>query len=395
MPEKNDVVCTGMGITTPFAATVGEFQRHLMSEERLENWLHRPADAGGFDKPGVCSINEHLFADIRGAKYFDKCTKLLYSTVSQFIGENGYGGSNNSGTAISVGTAYSSLSDFMEFLLSFENGGPRGINPILFPNTVHNCPASQLAILLKVTGANITVTNGLCSGLDALAVGMEFARTGRATRVIVGGVDEKSDYLKTGIEACLNECSEAQVEVVEAAGAIAIETRESAERRNATIYGKIVSYAQGFFPGGVHEDCQLSGLIEATIRNALAAADLSIDDIGTISLSLNGLPSLDKAELIAIARLLEDTRIPKSLVALKRLVGETGGATGILQVIAAFSGADSALLRNHAHVLPEDFVRRNKAKLSEVAHSPYCLVNNVDWAGHFTSAILKRGDGLQ
>lgn len=395
MTKQTGAVITGIGAITPLGNNLEDFHAGLLTLKPLKRnsdgmELRSGEKTASGAEWGTCRIPDETFAEIRGSKYFDKCTKLLYCAANQFLKGNSSDGTDFRETAISVGTAFSSFTDFMEFVLCFEREGLRGLNPILFPNTVHNCPASQLAILLKFTGANITISNGLCSGLDALATGSEFIRAGRADRVIVGGVEESSRYLRDGFHHCLSNCKDVTLYPSEAAGVVLVEDEKKAQERNAPIYGKIAGYAQSFFPGKIDNEKSLSEIIEGTIRQAVSGAGLTFEDVGVVSLSANGLPPVDNAELSAVGRLLKNAERPKGLVALKQLIGETGGASGLLQLIVALRGMDMPLGTHYHDCLPQKFVQAHNQKLADNANGQFALINNINWEGNITSVVVER-----
>jgi len=383
MKQGISVALTAVGAITPYGTGIEEFLAALPGLSRIET--------GGSEPPGEarqCLIREEQFAEMRGAKYFDRCTKLLYSAVRQYGGGLDGGDAETDRVCIAVGTAFSSITDFMEFLLSFERGGLRGLNPIVFPNTVQNCPASQLAILLKIRGANITLTSGLCAGLDALIAGYQMIDSGRMDRVIAGGVEESSVYTRAGFHNSLKSCPEHSFALAEAAGIVLLE-----QVPPGTHGAQMVGYAQSFFPGEKRTGAALSAAIERSMKRALAHAGLTPDDVSCLSLSANGLTAFDQAEFAAAGRLLQESRRPKRVLALKKLIGETAGAAGLLQTIAGANDRNLFLPHHHADCLPAAFVERHRQQLAEVSDGGHVLVNAVNWEGNISTVVVKPARG--
>lgn len=392
--EKKEMLFTGMGLVLPFAQTLDDYILNFPDFPSLKKHLVSLKDINQKDRDILddhinCSINKALFSDIKGEKYLDKCTKLLYSAVRQFIKKDDKPAEDLEKMGISVGSTFSTLSDHMKFLLNFEKGGFRGLNPLLFPNTVYNCPASQLAIILRAKGPNITNCNGFCAGLDALTIGSNLINNGQTDQVIVAGVEENSWYINLVFLYSFNNHDIKGFLPVEAAGAILLESKEKANKRNAKIYGKILGYFQGFYPKRVYNENILSELIESIINRALNDSYITFDDIGSICLSINGIASMDRAELKAVGRLLQNTKNPKGLLALKKLIGETGGASGILQIITIFNDIDIPLDQHYKTFLPEDFIEAYQKMLSNNLKGKYALVNNLNWEGNFTATIVE------
>lgn len=71
-------------------------------------------------------------------------------------------------TAICLGTGWGALSETYDFLERLASSGEQFPSPTDFVGSVHNAPASQIAIMLGATGANITTSGGNYSFEQAL-----------------------------------------------------------------------------------------------------------------------------------------------------------------------------------------------------------------------------------
>lgn len=81
---------------------------------------------------------------------------------------------------------------FDQFDLSAE-GGPEGVRPAIFKNTVDNVPAGWISVGYGLRGVNSTFTTGPSAGAEAIQAAFWAVRAGRASQVVTGGVDRLID----------------------------------------------------------------------------------------------------------------------------------------------------------------------------------------------------------
>ena len=97
--------------------------------------------------------------------------------------------------AVIMGTSYGSSSHVDAFYLSLLKEGPRGAQPMLFPETVPNAPASHIAIYYKINGPNSTFCQNEISAESAMAYAVNLLSNDVVDVAIVGGAEELSEIL--------------------------------------------------------------------------------------------------------------------------------------------------------------------------------------------------------
>lgn len=93
---------------------------------------------------------------------------------------------------VALGTGLGTLRETMDFMNSYLGAGPESASPLLFPTSVMNAAAGQIAIELGLRGVNTTINHRDSSAGDALILAADFLALGRADALLVGGVDELS-----------------------------------------------------------------------------------------------------------------------------------------------------------------------------------------------------------
>lgn len=206
---------------------------------------------------------------------------------------------------------------------------------------------------LLALGNQVTTNSSACStGTEALAMGFERIRRGAATRMLVGGAEGESHYIWAGFDAMrvlcrsFNEDPEKASRPMSAsaggfipaagAGALLLESLDSAAARGARIYAEVM---------GVHVNCgghRRGGSMTAPnpesvrrcVQGALLDADVAADEVGVINGHLTA-TSADANEVNAWAAALECApgMLP-SITSTKSMIGHALGAAGAIECVA-------------------------------------------------------------
>jgi 3-oxoacyl-[acyl-carrier-protein] synthase II len=91
-----------------------------------------------------------------------------------------------------LGTGLGTLEETIQFMNSYLDHGPEGASPLLFPMSVMNAAAGQLALECQLRGLNSTVNHRDASALEAILFACHQLALGRADALLVGSVDELS-----------------------------------------------------------------------------------------------------------------------------------------------------------------------------------------------------------
>ena len=93
-------------------------------------------------------------------------------------------------TGLVLGTMFGSLRTIAEFDRRAMSAGPSYASPLDFANSVINAAAGQAAIWHELPGVNATIAGGPTAGVVALGFAADQIRSGRADRLLAGGVEE-------------------------------------------------------------------------------------------------------------------------------------------------------------------------------------------------------------
>jgi 3-oxoacyl-[acyl-carrier-protein] synthase II len=252
-----------------------------------------------------------------------------------------------------------------------------------------NSPSQLLASVFGLRGPVSTTPAACAAGTMALIYALLQVRHQRAEAMLAGGFDVISDvpfagfsslHLLTGDRVRPFDRSRSGFLIGEGAGFVVLESYDSARKRGAKIYGEI----RGFGIGSdgyhvIHPHPEAMGLVKA-MEDALAMARCSPDEVDYVNSHGTATKANDKAESIALNRVVK----PKRKVvtsSLKSILGHTLGAAGAIETIGCL------LALKHQCIPPTWNFREN---------DPECNVDCVpnEPRGAAIKTIIKNSSGF-
>lgn len=330
--------------------------------------------------------------------YLDRSSEFAFAAVSLALRDSGLDLEKEDRTRVGLllGTAYGSLGTMSLFFDDFVKKGPRFVKPVLFPHVYPNTAISLLAIEYGIQGFHTAFASGSISAGCALVYALDLIRSGRADVVLAGGVEALSESLYRGCammdllspqgegpECCRPFDRRANGMVLgEGGGILVLEERDRARARGARILGEFMG---GGMAGGAEA-------IARAMRAALAEAGAENRGPDLVCASANSVPGGDAAEARAIGAVLKTCSPDAAVGGLKSAVGETIGASGALQAIAAVAAMETGVippiigLEEPVQGVGLNFVRgaplRRDVNLA--------LVNSVDPGGSAVSLVVGK-----
>lgn len=234
-----------------------------------------------------------------------------------------------------IGTEFGDLRSTIEFADGYLTGGPPGLSPLLFPNTVMNTMAASTTIAVAAKGPSLTLNAPTVAGELAVAHAASAIAAGRADAVLAGGVDQ----LDPAVADMLDVLGAPREVQGEGATFVVLESSRAAEERGATVLGEVAGVAWRTLPARPYAIGRSAPA--GAVGAALEAAGGDRGSVGWVYTSASGDVERDAWE----ARVL-DAAVgppPPPRVALRLLLGQHAGA-GALSVAAAVWTAQSGRL---------------------------------------------------
>lgn len=381
---------TGLGITCALGTGADEFFRALR-----ENTGAPPAaqtitsfDASKYENARILEVpgfDPTKYLGDKGLRTLDRLTKLLVVAARLSLQDAGVKKDGQWAhfapelVGVCCSNAYGSLEAITELDRVAKLEDARYINPAKFPNTVSNSASGYVSIWEDLRALNVTVSDGNCGGLDAVACADIHLSSERAEAIITGGGEAMSEALflafeKLGVLAPTTARS-SEPRLGEAAAFMVLERVKVAKERGARILGEVTGYATSFV-APENETSLIFASREATARaaaQAIADAGLDKKDIDLVVSGVSGLAMFDVEELAAIEYVLGSVPV----AAPKLTFGETLGAGGTMGMAAALGWLNG--------VPVSDLIRG-----SAPARVENVLVTAVGYYGNASAVVLRR-----
>ncbi len=246
---------------------------------------------------------------------------------------------------VSFGSTLGSADSIERFFQSLDQGEIAGLPAgIFFQFMSHTC-ASNLAHALGITGRVLSPNAACASSLQAIGCGYEAIQRGDQDIMLCGGAEELHVLTSAAfdlVQAASSHFNDRPGETPrpfdrdrdgtvcgEGAGALILESEDSAAARGATILAEVSGFATT--TDGTHMTQPHSESITACLTDALDRSGWSPEDVDYVSAHATGTVSGDRAEAEALCRVFGQHRVPTS--GFKGYFGHTLGASGALELI--------------------------------------------------------------
>ena len=314
-------------------------------------------------------------------------------------------------TAIYIGSALGGIGYAETQHERYIRDGIRAVNPALALSVFGGASSSNIAIELGITGPTVSNANGCASGAIAIGEAWQLLQQGHVDVAIAGGSEAPLYPLTFGAFSIIKAMSTRNDDpqhasrpfdaardgfvMSEGAAVLILETEAHAVARGAPIYAEVLGYATtndayhmtAPHPTGIHT--------ARAMREAIAAAGLSPEQIDYVNAHASSTPLNDATETKAIRDVLGDhaDRIPVS--GTKGMTAHSLGATG------AIEAAICALAITHRRI-PGTINLETPGPgcdLDYVQDGPregdfrYVLSNSFGFGGMNASLVFGRYDG--
>ncbi len=224
--------------------------------------------------------------------------------------------------------------------------GPRRVSPMFIPKMLSNTAAGVISMRSGARGPNMTVNTACAAGASAMHIGRDLIRSGQADLVIAGGVEAgitglaMSAFSQMGALTKNDDPSSASrpfdvdrdgFVMGEGAAVVILESIEHAERRGATIFGRLVGAGASADAHHMTAPPEDGGGAILAMQRALHDAGFDPADIDHINAHGTSTPLNDKTEAYAVRQVFGDHR--PALASTKGVTGHLLGAAGAVEAI--------------------------------------------------------------
>ena len=407
------VVVTGLGTVSPIGNNVAAF------------WDSMRHDKGGiapitkFDHSGssvsvaaeVKDFDPSPVLDRRETQRMDFFSQYAVVASVEAVKDSGYQIEDNAHrVGVLVSSGIGGLIEIEKGIRKMIEKGAKRIPPLFVPLTIGNMASGNISMKLGIKGPSLDIVTACASATNSIGEAFLKIKTGLLDACLAGGAEATICEIGIGGFAALTALSTNQDPATasrpfdkdrdgfvmgEGAGVLFLESLESAKARGAHIYAELVGY--GANSDAYHMTAPTpdgSGAGEC-IKQALAMAGLSAEDVDYINAHGTSTPTNDKGETQAIKYALGDAAYKVAVSSSKghfgHLLGGAGGVEAIVCVKALEEGFVPATLglENPEEGCDLDYVPgHGRQQDIQVA-----LSNSLGFGGHNAVLAFKRWDG--
>ena len=346
------VVVTGMGVVSPIGTSVEQFWNAAVNGvngiDKVQSF-----DVSGSNSKIAGEVKQFDPSSFLSAKYIDQTdrfTQLALHAAQQAVEDAGGLEQHYSPQRLAV-VMGSGMGGFATFESSaFRKFQNRSIPPFTVPRIMANSAGAWIATKYGFKGVNLTCSTACSSGANAIGMGLELLRSGRADAVIVGGSEacvlpltmtgfDALHALSTGFNEQPQQASRPFAKgrdgfvMGEGAAILVLEKETAAEHRGANIYAYLAGYSCACDATHIVAP-DMDGQVTA-MQTALQDANVALDQVDYINAHATSTPLGDVIETRAIKHLFMEHAYKLSISATKSMIGHSIGASAAIGAIAA------------------------------------------------------------
>jgi len=414
MKSLQRVVITGLGAITPLGNTVAEFWSNVVAGKSGVGMITK-FDTTHFKTKFAAEVKDFdpsIYFEKNEARKYDLYVQYAVAAAQEAILHAAINLETVNKNKIGViwGSGNGGITTFQEQVIHFVEGGktPR-FNPYFVPKMIGNMASGIISIRYGFRGVNFTTISACASANTAMIEAFNHIRLGKADIIITGGSEapitesaiggfNASKALSTNNEDPANACCPFDVKrdgfvMGEGAGALVLESLDSALQRGATILAELVGTgmaADAYHLTSTHPEGEGSYL---GMMEALEEAEISPDQIDYINAHATSTPTGDLSELISMERVF-GIRDTLNVGATKSMTGHLLGGAGAIEAIICVKAIQNNTIPptiNTQEIEPE-FKNKFNFTLGKSQHKTvnYALSNTFGFGGHIATSIFKK-----
>jgi len=408
---KRRVVVTGMGLLSPIGSNLDLAWKNALAGKSGANVIDTfdVTDYSVRICASVKDFNVTEYFDAKEARRLDPFIQYGMAAGIQAIGDAGLPVHPDDAEryGVAIGSGIGGIHTIEETHSVLMKSGPRRVSPFFIPASVINMISGNLSIRYGYRGPNIAIVTACTTGTHNIGFGARMIQYGDADVMVVGGAEQASWPISMAAFANMKALSTRNEDPERAsrpwdrdrdgfllgdgAGVLVLEEYERAKARGAKIYCEIAGFGMSGDAFHITSPTEDGSGAAASMRNALADAQMAPDDVDYINAHGTSTPLGDVAETKAIKTVFgADTKVMIS--SSKSMIGHLLGAAGAVEAIfSILSVANDAIaptinLDNPGEGCDLDYVP-NTARQTKVRAA---LSNSFGFGGTNGTLIFKK-----
>lgn len=411
MSGERRVVVTGMGTVNPLGNDVETAWNNVVNGVSGIGELTR-VDKDEFPMKTAAEVQNfdmEAYVEKKESRKMDRFTQFAVASAKMALQDANYEITEENAPRIGVwiGSGIGGMETYEQQFLNFQKKGYKRVSPFFVPMMIPDMAAGQVSIFTGAKGLNSCTVTACASGTNSIGDAFKVIQRGDADAMITGGAEAPITNM-----AVAGFCSAKAIStnedparasrpfdknrngfvMGEGAGILILESLESAQKRNATIYGEIVGYAG---TGDAYHLTAPAPEGEGAVRamtQAIEDAGLVPKDIAYVNAHGTSTAYNDKFETQALKTVFSDHAYDMLVSSTKSMTGHLLGAAGGIEAIFSLKAMQTNTAPptiNYEEPDPDcdlNYVP-NKARETEINA---VLSNSLGFGGHNATIVFKK-----
>jgi 3-oxoacyl-[acyl-carrier-protein] synthase II len=350
------VVVTGLGTTSPVGGDVPTTWAALLAgQSGVRPLKHDWADQLGTQIAAEVAVDPTDVLERVKSRRLDRSGQLALVAALEAWSDSGLADADADVDKERLGVAMASGIGGVQTLLtnydSLTLKGPRRVSPLAIPMLMPNSPAANIGLAIGAKAGVHTPVSACASGNEAIALGIDMIRLGRADMVVVGGTEAAVHPLPMAAFGQMMALSKRNDDperasrpwdkgrdgfvLGEGAAALVLESEEHARARGAKVYAEAAGAGITADSHDIAQPDPVGAGATRAMKIALRESGIEPNEIAHINAHATSTPQGDLAEANAIRNALGDQAAEHLvLTSTKSMTGHLLGAAGALESVA-------------------------------------------------------------
>ncbi|MDQ0849809.1 3-oxoacyl-[acyl-carrier-protein] synthase II [Arthrobacter sp. B3I9] len=353
------VVITGLGATTPIGGDVPTMWKNALkgvsgAHTLEDDWVAKFELPVHFAARATNPATEVLSRV--EAKRMDPSTQFAVVASREAWADSGITEFDHDRLAVAFATGIGGVWTLLDAWDTLREKGPRRVLPMTVPMLMPNGPAAAVSLDLGARAGAHTPVSACASGTEAVHMGLDLIRSGKADVVVCGGAEAAIHPMPIAAFASMQALSRRNDEperasrpydrdrdgfvMGEGAGALVLEAEEHALARGARIYAELAGTS--VTADAYHitaPDPQGLGATRA-LKAAMFDGRIQAEEVVHVNAHATSTPVGDKPEYTALKTALgsqvENVAVSATKSQMGHLLGASGAVEAVLTVLAVY-----------------------------------------------------------
>ena len=411
---RHRVVITGLGMVSPLGLNVPESWEAIAAGKSGIDYI-TGFDAESFDTRFAAEVkgfNAENYLDRKEARRMDRFAQFAAVAAREACQQATLDprSMDRYSVHVVIGSGIGGISTLTEQHKVLLERGPRRVTPFLIPMMLADMGSAQVSMVTGAMGANYCITSSCSSGADAIGIGWDLIRHGRADVVLAGGAEAPITPLSVAGFNALRALSRQNDHpqrasqpfnrhrdgfvLAEGAAVLVLESVEHAQSRGAEPLAEIRGYAATSDSHHLTEPNPTGQSAAAAVTDALAVSKLAPTDIDYLNAHGTSTPLNDWHETKALKLALGEEAYRVPISSTKSMTGHLLGAGGALEAVVCIMALRRGLMPPTINLdEPDDECDLDYVPLqARQADLHVVLSNSFGFGGHNSVLVLAQPD---